>query len=85
MPRAGFPGAKHSLGSKHSNQSTGALPPSRRIEALRAVAVHHEARRTGRPYTLVLMKTNALVVRERRSRALDQRNLAWLLAALDEH
>jgi len=33
----------------------------------------------------VLTKTDALFVQERRSRALDQRNLDWLLAALDEH
>ncbi len=42
--------------------------------------VHHETRRTGRPYTLVLTKTDVLFEQERRSRALDQRNLDWLLA-----
>jgi hypothetical protein len=47
--------------------------------------VQHETRRTGRPYTLVLTKTDALFVQERRSRALDQRNLDLLLAAPDEH
>ncbi|MET8862314.1 hypothetical protein ABZW11_05080 [Nonomuraea sp. NPDC004580] len=40
--------------------------------------VHHETRRQGRPYTLVLTKTEALFERERRARERHQADLAWL-------
>jgi len=40
--------------------------------------VHHQTRRSGRPYTLVLRKTGALFERERDSRQRDQADLAWL-------
>ncbi|MED7928812.1 2OG-Fe(II) oxygenase [Nonomuraea sp. LP-02] len=40
--------------------------------------VHHETRRQGRPYTLVLTKTEALFERERLARERHQADLAWL-------
>ncbi|MHB8294887.1 MAG: 2OG-Fe(II) oxygenase [Acidimicrobiales bacterium] len=40
--------------------------------------VRHQTRRAGRPYTLVLTKTEALFETERRARAADEANLAWL-------
>jgi hypothetical protein len=40
--------------------------------------VRHQTRRTGRPYTLVLVKTDALFEREMKARAADQANLIWL-------
>ncbi|WP_432976517.1 2OG-Fe(II) oxygenase [Dactylosporangium sp. CA-233914] len=40
--------------------------------------VHHQTRRTGRPYTLVLNKTDALFTREREARRRDQTDLTWL-------
>jgi 2OG-Fe(II) oxygenase superfamily len=40
--------------------------------------VHHQTRRSGRPYTLVLNKTDALFTREREARRRDQTDLAWL-------
>ena len=40
--------------------------------------VHHQTRRSGRPYTLVLTKTDALFEREREERQRDQSDLAWL-------
>jgi hypothetical protein len=40
--------------------------------------VHHQTRRSGRPYTLVLNKTEALFAREREARQRDQTDLAWL-------
>jgi hypothetical protein len=40
--------------------------------------VHHQTRRSGRPYTLVLTKTDALFTREREARRRDQTDLAWL-------
>jgi hypothetical protein len=40
--------------------------------------VHHQTRRTGRPYTLVLNKTDALFTREREARRRDQNDLSWL-------
>ncbi|WP_345509369.1 2OG-Fe(II) oxygenase [Phytohabitans houttuyneae] len=40
--------------------------------------VHHQTRRSGRPYTLVLTKTEALFAREREARRRDQTDLAWL-------
>jgi len=40
--------------------------------------VHHQTRRSGRPYTLVLKKTDALFEREQQARWRDQADLAWL-------
>ena len=40
--------------------------------------VHHQTRRSGRPYTLVLTKTDALFAREREIRQRDLADLAWL-------
>jgi hypothetical protein len=40
--------------------------------------VHHQTRRQGRPYTLVLTKTDALFSRERQQREHDTTDLAWL-------
>jgi hypothetical protein len=40
--------------------------------------VRHQTRRSGRPYTLVLSKTDALFAREREARKRDQTDLAWL-------
>lgn len=42
--------------------------------------VGHVTRRQGRPYTLVLSKTDALVAREQEARARDQSDLEWLAA-----
>jgi hypothetical protein len=40
--------------------------------------VHHQTRRSGRPYRLVLTKTDALFERERETRERYQTDLAWL-------
>ncbi|HET8684734.1 MAG TPA: 2OG-Fe(II) oxygenase [Micromonosporaceae bacterium] len=40
--------------------------------------VRHLTRRSGRPYTLVLRKTDALFTREREARRHDQADLSWL-------
>jgi hypothetical protein len=40
--------------------------------------VRHQTRRQGRPYTLVLTKTDALFTRERQQRERDAADLAWL-------
>jgi hypothetical protein len=40
--------------------------------------VTHQTRRSGRPYTLVLTKTEALFERERQARRRDEDDLAWL-------
>jgi hypothetical protein len=40
--------------------------------------VEHQTRRSGRPYTLVLRKTDALFTREREARRHDQDDLDWL-------
>lgn len=40
--------------------------------------VDHQTRRSGRPYTLVLNKTDALFERERQARQRDQADLIWL-------
>jgi hypothetical protein len=42
--------------------------------------VSHLTRRQGRPYTLVLSKTDALFAREREARIRDQSDLEWLAA-----
>lgn len=49
----------------------------RRIDAAE-LPVAHQTRRTGRPYTLVLRKTNALFERESLQRRQDEKDLAWL-------
>jgi hypothetical protein len=48
-----------------------------RIDAAE-LPVSHVTRRQGSPYTLVLQKTDELLVREREARARDQADLAWL-------
>lgn len=45
---------------------------------LAELPVRHQTRRQGRPYTLVLTKTDALFDSERLARARDQEDLAWL-------
>jgi hypothetical protein len=40
--------------------------------------IRHQTRRSGRPYTLVLTKTEALFAREREARQRDRTDLAWL-------
>jgi len=40
--------------------------------------VRHQTRREGRPYTLILTKTDALFIRERQQRERDAVDLAWL-------
>jgi hypothetical protein len=49
----------------------------RRIDAAE-LPVTHQTRRAGRPYTLVLRKTDALFERERLRRRHDEKDLAWL-------
>jgi hypothetical protein len=46
--------------------------------------VRHQTRRTGRPYTLVLTKTDELIERERQARRRDETDLAWLLEHYDQ-
>ena len=50
-----------------------------RIDAAE-LPVTHVTRRQGRPYTLVLNKTDALFAREREGRARDETDLVWLAA-----
>ena len=50
-----------------------------RIDAVE-LPVTHVTRRQGRPYTLVLTKTDALFTREHEARARDQADLEWLAA-----
>jgi len=50
-----------------------------RIDAAE-LPVTHVTRRQGRPYTLVLNKTDALFTREQEARARDQADLEWLTA-----
>ncbi len=49
----------------------------RRIDAAE-LPVAHQTRRTGRPYTLVLQKTDALFEREHLRRRCDEQDLVWL-------
>jgi hypothetical protein len=58
-------GGRHHI---HSRIDTAELP------------VTHVTRRQGRPYTLVLHKTDALFAREHEARARDQADLEWLTA-----
>jgi hypothetical protein len=46
----------------------------------RGSPVSHATRRQGRPYTLVLAKTDALFAEEQAARARDQSDLDWLAA-----
>jgi predicted 2-oxoglutarate/Fe(II)-dependent dioxygenase YbiX len=50
-----------------------------RIDAAE-LPVTHKTRRQGRPYTLVLHKTDALFAREQEARARDETDLEWLAA-----
>jgi hypothetical protein len=43
------------------------------------MSVSHTTRRAGRPYTLVLTKTDALFERETKERAVWERDLLWLI------
>jgi hypothetical protein len=43
--------------------------------------VRHQTRRTGRPYTLVLTKTDALFERERSARRRDNADMKWLISS----
>jgi hypothetical protein len=49
----------------------------RRIETAE-LPVTHQTRRRGRPYTLILTKTDQLFERERQQRRRDEADLAWL-------
>jgi hypothetical protein len=66
QPSFEWPLAKEGRRHVHSRLDTAELP------------VRHQTRRTGRPFTLVLVKTEALFEGERRARATDRDNLAWL-------
>jgi hypothetical protein len=48
-----------------------------RIDAAE-LPVDHHTRRVGRPYTLILTKTDALFEREAEQRHREERDLAWL-------
>jgi len=50
-----------------------------RIDAAE-LPVSHVTRRQGRPYTLILKKTDTLFAREQEARARDQADLEWLAA-----
>jgi predicted 2-oxoglutarate/Fe(II)-dependent dioxygenase YbiX len=63
-----WPLAQQRRGHIHSRIDAAELP------------VSHLTRRQGRPYTLVLIKTDALFAREREARIRDQSDLDWLAA-----
>jgi hypothetical protein len=63
-----WPLAKQRRQHIHSRIDTAELP------------VSHVTRRQGRPYTLVLSKTDVLFAREREARVRDQSDLEWLAA-----
>jgi hypothetical protein len=63
-----WPLAKQRRQHVHSRIDTAELP------------VSHLTRRQGRPYTLVLSKTDALFSREREARVTDESDLEWLKA-----
>jgi hypothetical protein len=63
-----WPLAKQRRQHVHSRIDTAELP------------VSHVTRRQGRPYTLVLNKTDTLFAREQEARARDQTDLEWLAA-----
>jgi hypothetical protein len=50
----------------------------RNADGVRRMPISHVTRRTGRPYTLVLNKTDALFERERQARSRDEADLEWL-------
>ena len=64
----GWPLAKNGRQHIHSRIDTAELP------------VTHVTRRQGRPYTLMLHKTDALFTGEEQARARDETDLAWLAA-----
>jgi hypothetical protein len=53
-----------------------------RIDAAE-LPVTHQTRRQGRPYTLVLTKTDALFARDQEARIRDETDLEWLAAQWD--
>jgi len=53
-----------------------------RIDAAE-LPVTHVTRRQGRPYTLVLKKTEALFARDQEARTRDETDLGWLVAEWD--
>jgi hypothetical protein len=57
-----------------------ALPPRAAEDWSIELPVTHVTTRTGRPFTLVLRKTDALFDRERQARARDEADLQWLAA-----
>jgi hypothetical protein len=61
-----WPLAKDRRAHVHSRIDTAELP------------VDHQTRRVGRPYTLMLTKTDALFERETQQRRRDEKDLAWL-------
>jgi hypothetical protein len=61
-----WPLAKQSRQHVHSRIDAAELP------------VTHQTRRQGRPYTLVLTKTDALFAREQEARIRDETDLEWL-------
>jgi hypothetical protein len=63
-----WPLAKERRRHVHSRIDAGELP------------VNHVTRREGRPYTLVLNKTDALFAREQEARNRDETDLEWLTA-----
>jgi hypothetical protein len=66
-----WPLAKQSRQHVHSRIDAAELP------------VTHQTRRQGRPYTLVLNKTDALFAREQEARTRDETDLKWLAAQWD--
>jgi predicted 2-oxoglutarate/Fe(II)-dependent dioxygenase YbiX len=66
-----WPLAKQSRQHVHSRIDAAELP------------VTHQTRRQGRPYTLVLNKTDALFAREQEARTRDETDLEWLAAQWD--
>lgn len=63
-----WPLAKDGRQHVHNRIDSGDLP------------VHHQTRRTGRPFTLVLTKTDALFERDEQQRRRDKTDLRWLCA-----
>jgi hypothetical protein len=61
-----WPLAKERRAHVHGRIDTAELP------------VNHQTRRVGRPYTLILTKTDALFERETQQRRSDEQDLAWL-------
>jgi hypothetical protein len=76
--RAFLAGRAGAPSTGRSPSSTGGTSNSR-IDAAE-LPVSHVTRRQGRPYTLVLQKTDALFTDELTQRAKDQADLDWLVA-----